>query len=175
MICQHNATRQQGITLVVCLILLLAISAGTISGMNNSIVQERIVQNHKERSKAHQAAETALRVAEERIKAQQGMGDLQFSANRAGFYERDANRSPNWTDDDMNHGNGYVSLPPQKWAGFHSPPGYYIELLDDVMPPGSTTQTSSKNSNSKFYRITAFGTGSLESSRVVVRVVYRVN
>ncbi|UAW99022.1 hypothetical protein KEM63_03335 [Halopseudomonas nanhaiensis] len=61
--------RQAGSVLVVCLVVLLALTFIGVAGMNNSVMQERIVGGARDQAVAFQAAEAALRVGEERADA----------------------------------------------------------------------------------------------------------
>lgn len=55
---------QEGATLVIALIILLVMSMIGVSNMQSSTMQERMAANAKQKIVAHNAAETALRVAE---------------------------------------------------------------------------------------------------------------
>ena len=59
--------QQSGISLVVVLILLIAISVLGIAVLRSSAMQERMSANQRDRSLAFQAAETAMRFAQENV------------------------------------------------------------------------------------------------------------
>lgn len=64
-----GARRQQGISLVVALILLIATSILAIAVLRSSSLQERMSANLRDRSLAFQAAESALRYAQDDVLA----------------------------------------------------------------------------------------------------------
>jgi len=167
-----NKAHQRGVTLLVSLLFLMAISVGVVSGMGHSVMNDRIALNHKERSLAHQAAESAVNQAEVFLQ-NTIVPDERFSENADGFYERDSEFRPDWAATIPTNGRGFVPLAGSEWDQLHQPPGYYIEYLEGIVTPGSGTGAGSSAPNDKFYRITAFGDGFGESSRVVLRVVFR--
>ena len=62
-----SARHQSGISLVVVLILLVAISILGVAVLRSSAMQERMSANQRDRSLAFQAAETAMRYAQENV------------------------------------------------------------------------------------------------------------
>lgn len=64
MIAKPTASKQQGATLIVALVMLLLISLLAVGGMQSSILQERMSSNAHDGSIAFQASEAALRQAE---------------------------------------------------------------------------------------------------------------
>jgi len=70
--------RQRGAVLVVALLLLLVMTILGISGVGNSLLEERMSGNFHETYSAMQAAETALRVAENWLDSNAVAGAVQF-------------------------------------------------------------------------------------------------
>ncbi|MGH8467248.1 MAG: pilus assembly PilX family protein [Pseudomonas sp.] len=80
-ICSHVAIvrrRQRGVSLVLVLILLVVMSILGIAVLRSSAMQERMTANLRDRSLAFQAAETALRFAQEDVLGNDGISDLQY-------------------------------------------------------------------------------------------------
>lgn len=65
-------SRQQGVSLVIVLVLLVATSLLGIAVLRSSALQERMSANMRDRSLAFQAAESALRFAQEEVLAPGG-------------------------------------------------------------------------------------------------------
>lgn len=61
----HSPSRQRGVVLIVALIMLVIMSLLGLSGIRTIALEEKMSANAYDRSLAFQAAETALRVAEE--------------------------------------------------------------------------------------------------------------
>lgn len=60
-----NPSKQAGSVLIICIVVLLALTSIGLAGMRNSVMQERIVGGARDQSVAFQAAEAALRKGEE--------------------------------------------------------------------------------------------------------------
>lgn len=78
-----RSSRQSGITLVVVLILLIVISLLGVAVMRSSGMQESMSANLRDRAIAFQAAETALRVAQEDVLGDPAIEDLQYGKTLA--------------------------------------------------------------------------------------------
>ena len=63
----RNSKRQRGVALVVVLILLLIVTLLGLASMRGALLEERMSGNLYDRSLSFQAAERALREAQERI------------------------------------------------------------------------------------------------------------
>ncbi|MEJ2788824.1 MULTISPECIES: PilX N-terminal domain-containing pilus assembly protein [unclassified Pseudoxanthomonas] len=74
----RSGHREAGVSLVVVLILLVAMSILGLAVMRSSGMQERMSANMRDRSLAFQAAETALRVAQEDVLGNPAIEDLQY-------------------------------------------------------------------------------------------------
>ncbi len=79
----HLPQGQAGISLVVVLILLIAMSILGVAVLRSSGMQERMGANLRDRSLAFQAAETALRVAQEDVLGNPAIEDLQYGKTLA--------------------------------------------------------------------------------------------
>lgn len=70
--------RQQGVSLLVVLILLIVMSILGIAVLRSSAMQERMTANLRDRSQAFQAAETVLRYVQSDILGANTISDLQY-------------------------------------------------------------------------------------------------
>lgn len=67
---QLPANKQQGIVLVICLVLLLVTTLLGVTAMSTTSLEERMTQNERDRQTAFQAAEAALREGERYVSSQ---------------------------------------------------------------------------------------------------------
>ena len=146
---KHHMKRQQGVSLVIVLVLLVATSILGIAVLRSTAMQERMSANLRDRSLAFQAAESALRYAQDEVLAA-GDWDTQIpTADDCG----DFSICP----------TGSAAAWREVPAGFYdsdrlaAPPEYWIEYLGtgparkgscDVTPPTLDCQ-------SPMYRVTA--------------------
>lgn len=75
--------RQHGISLVIVLILLIVMSVLGLAVLRSSAMQERMTANLRDRNLAFQAAETALRVAQQDVLGNAAISDLQYGMTLA--------------------------------------------------------------------------------------------
>lgn len=159
--------RQAGITLVVALLLLLAMSIIGVTAMNNSTLQERMAGNTADRAVAFQAAEAAVRAGEQVI--------------------TDANCRPD--DNDLYEpGEDEVTDEPAQWDS-NNGAIHTHEVSDDTaqdaqyiieeIEPGGAEPGRGDSDPSVFadsfllYQITAQGFGRTEDADSVLRVTFR--
>lgn len=74
---------QRGVSLVIVLILLIVMSVLGIAVLRSSSMQERMSANLRDRNLAFQAAETALRVAQQDVLGNAAISDLQYGKTLA--------------------------------------------------------------------------------------------
>jgi type IV pilus assembly protein PilX len=162
--------QQRGAALIVSMLMLLVMTLIGITGMQTSILEEKMAGNYRDSALAFQAAETALRDAEEFL-ATGNMGLSGFSGTCANaLCDATAGLSDVWdafpTAGVERAGTdlGLVSCQPRYWIE-----GYRVR------PPGSASWESQ-------YRITAIGCGrnsvqqvdgSVQGTRAMVQSVYR--
>jgi type IV pilus assembly protein PilX len=170
----RSHSQQRGAVLVISLLILLVMTLIGITGMQTSVLEERMAGNYRDTALAFQAAETALRDAETRISADHGLyGQLfgvpaspgQCSEGLCNASEP-AGLAAQWEDlvelsDPAGLGTDteastltQVVTQPEYWIErFPVSPAGYPELLQ--------------------YRITALGYGMHEHTRVVLQSIYR--
>lgn len=154
------ADKQRGAVLMVSLVLLLVLTLLGISGIESTILQEKMTGSVQDRERAFQAAEAALRDAENYISDDTLHGTLVGRASCLGGICAPAsgtNAYDVWEDSSLvNWSTGSNTLPYGTASGSSLPivarqPAYIIELMQVVVPGETDPET--------FYRITAKGYG----------------
>lgn len=188
-------TRQRGFVMVTAIMLLVILTLVVLSLMRTSILEERMVGNHRDWNNAFQAAESALRDAERDIlQGTRVNGETGFVSDCSAdglclpnVCPSSTDCAPLWvklakTDAAWKSGTGAsksvsygtytnaVALP-----GFPAPPRYIIEVLNVPGASGSLKVNPGGSSSNFIYRITAVGFGLNPSSRVMLQSLIRPN
>jgi len=182
---------QKGVVLVISLVLLLIMTLLGVTAMSTTTIQEKMAGNTLDRERAFQAAEAALRDAEQFIENPPAAFDPLSSAvndtctnglctkreDDAAFNINTGSSDANWIDERWsdttlnvwNTANSYRQYS-TTINGISSTPKYIIEYLSAIDCPGSITGSS----DCEIYRITAQATGGTLSSRVMLQSTYRI-
>jgi len=176
---QPSIDRQRGIALAIALIFLLILTIFGVTAMNSTVLEEKMAGNTKERNVAFQAAESALRVAENWINAQSAMPG--FPNNSIGLYTIDSTAAkPNWENVNWS-GTQVVTYPngpgssssASPLVGVKTQPKYIIEYVSQApVPGGAVTWPPPPGSSLAVYRITAHGTGGTQFATVELQSTY---
>lgn len=164
----HSRSFQCGAALIVSLILLLVMTLLGVSAMQGTVLEEKMAGNFRDRELAFQAAEAALRDAEEDINSARISGLTGFDSDcTGGLCDATAGFSDVWKNESTKP-NGvelgsYTGNKPL--VGVACQPRYWIEGYR-VWPPGSSSWKTR-------YRITAVACGGTSGTRVVLQEVYR--
>lgn len=170
------ATRaaQRASALIIALIFLLLLTLLGTTAMRSTSMQERMAGNTRDWNLAFQAAEAALRQAENWLLT---TTPLPAFNDTNGFYRINSATRPVWTAIPPTNGTGYVT-----YAGtlpdVGQQPRYYIEELSTVRPAGTETEAGTPLDEVFFYRVTAVGygaamTGGAPVASVVLSTVFR--
>lgn len=155
--------KQQGIVLIVSLMLLVVITLLGISGMRSTTLDERMAGNMRDLQLAFYAAESALREAEQQIK----VISLPPFNNTNGYYETDSTR---WQTIDWSSNTAVIqastSIP-----GIHEQPSYYVEEMPATPADGSLEAGTPQNTEN--YRVTARGVGGSSTAVVIIQATVR--
>lgn len=173
--------RERGSVLVISLVILLVLTLLGIGGMSTTIMQEKMVGNTRERERAFQATEAALRDAEDDV---QSNIELQtpFSPNCTGGYcepaisDRDVWEDSSLVDWDSGANvieYGFKTSPDAIVEGVGRQPGYIVERLQVVTVGESLISSAPPSSGNQWYRITAKGYGRTENAKAMAQSVYR--
>lgn len=188
---------QRGSALIVSLVMLLLLTLIGVAGMKDTLLQEKMVGNVRDREIALQAAESALRAAETSL----GLPTALNITNNNGLYNlnppkiagdppvsnvtlRTKAEAEFWRDWTWTAANSVEY--PRTLDGVQAPPRYVIEKLDvslssrDGYPGGGCTgvcpedEFSVGESNDvSDYRITARAVGSTPDAVVILQGTYR--
>lgn len=165
----RNSSSQQGMALVIGLILLLVMTLMSIAAMRTTMMQERMAGSFQDNQRAFQAAETALREGEE-ILEQAALP----SFNGQGLYESgDGRDRPDWTAMDAATDATDALEIDEDVSGVAEKPQYYIERLPAAPPPGSSLEAGTAEEGWELYRVTARGFGASDISVAVLESTFR--
>jgi type IV pilus assembly protein PilX len=165
--------KQRGAALIVSLVILLLMTLIGIFAMRSSVMEEKMATNQRDRELARQAAEIALRDAENALASltSEPVATANGSDNDIRTYNAPdpdtSNANPWWMERDAAWwtANGVAATLP---ANVGAAPRYIIEQLE--FDTDSELEGTGEQSNGKFYyRITARGTGGSALARVLLQ------
>lgn len=163
----HAISKQSGAVLAVALILLVVLTLLGITGAQNTILEERMAGNYRDRQIAIEAAELALRTAESAMGDDAVFAAMTWSGSTDG-----TNDAGNTSLDPFATNNAVtVSLATAIYP-LHDDPTYYIERLPEVPPPGSSLVVPYEGGKIRYYRVTAKGWGQSPNSLVVLHSTF---
>jgi Tfp pilus assembly protein PilX len=198
--CRRGAARAGGATLVTVLFVLVAVLIVGVSAAQTALNAEKSARQERDRHIAFQAAEAALADAERDIEGgsdpaspraalfaagsaigfADGCGRGQDSINLGLCMRAPAPLAPAWQAAELSDetGSAINTIPYGKFTGAAMPAGsgtlparaprYIIEL----MPLARAGEDASQRAGN-FYRITAIGFGTRDTTRVVLQAFYR--
>ncbi len=178
-------SRQQGVILVTVLVFLVLLTLISLTGMRAATMEERMSGNSRDRDIAFQAAEAALRTAEDYLVANAGLGEADFdddptSTTASGHPGLIGQVVPDSTTDEPGRARYWRNY---NWA-VHSQsypadiqntserPRYVIELLGST---GTVSRISGPRPEPNTYRITARGVGMSGSAVVYLQSTFIKN
>ncbi len=163
---------QHGAALIVALIFLLVMTVIGTTAMRASTMQERMAGNIRDVNVSFQAAEAALREAEDFLL---NAALLPNFNDTNGFYEVNSPARPDWRANPLAAGGGGFIEYGGTIAGAERPPRYFIEQLSavTVRPAGTETETGTPLDEIFYFRITAVGFGGDETTSAVLSTVFR--
>ena len=141
------ACRQQGMALIVSLFFLLLLSLLAVSSVQDATLQERMVANQRDHAMAFQAAEAALKAAEEQASKGNNIKDTRWNGSDASLTTTSLNKSR-----------------------LNRSPRYHIWHPDGLA--GQAGEGDDNNNPYPIYQINAVGYGGSPNSRVVLQSWY---
>jgi type IV pilus assembly protein PilX len=162
--------QQQGVVLIVSLILLVLVTLISVSSMKNTVLEEKMAGNYKDKNSAFQAAEAALREGESYIANTVTLPF--FDGNTTGLYPPTLTGAARWDSVNWDSSSGEVINYSGNLPNVASPPMYIIEELPTVPTPGSSLEASVADEN-KYFRITTKAVGDTENSAVTLQSTYK--
>jgi len=165
----NRPEKQQGMALIVSLILLLVLTIIGLAGMDVTTLEERMAGNMKDRNIAFQGAEAALLEGEAYLAS---VVVLPAFDGSNGLYEPATDGTVRWDTVDWSDSNEVVEVSSTSFNDLSTKPAYIIEDLaaagsEDSLELGSAADTS------RFYRVTARSTGLTTSTVVILQSVYK--
>ncbi|MEH6824819.1 MAG: PilX N-terminal domain-containing pilus assembly protein [Motiliproteus sp.] len=172
-----NKQHQQGIALIICMIVLVVLTISGLSSIRDTSMEERMAGNMKNRNLAFQAAESALREGEEFLNSAVVLPDFDGTGGLYSQFSSGAvtSMSSSWADPsavrtfggDSDLSTYNLSLPEVVAA-----PVYIIERMDSLAPT-SSVEAGQAQDTVIYYRITTRAVGSTDTARVILQTVYR--
>jgi len=165
---QINSQTQNGMALVVSLIMLLLMTLLTISSMRTTILEEKIAGNYKDRNTAFQASEAGLRAGENYLRTTLVLPI--FDGSTIGLYQPTTSGAARWEIVDWTDASeavAYVGL-----ADVADQPNYIIEELQPVSESGGSLEVGTALEN-RFYRITSQAVGGTATAVVMLQSTYK--
>ena len=147
---------QRGVVLIVALVVLLVLSLLGISGMQNTVLEERMAGNMYDRNLAFQAAEAALRA-----------GELAVLAGTTVSYDVAGINAPTDLGDDANWPTTAIKHT-TSLAGLSAAPEYIFET-QHALPPLEADQPLS----APLVKVSSRGTGRNGTSVVVLQSILK--
>lgn len=167
-----SITAQRGMALVISLVFMLMLAIIGASALRGTLMQERMAGNTRDTNTAFQAAEAALREAEQWL---QGANVGPFDGSGGRYREcapgntTTACRPPDWAE---RSSTGWATVT-DAIAGVSAPPQYYLEKLPPIPDPQAPLDADRAVPMLELYRVTARGFGVSDSAVVVLQTVYR--
>jgi len=166
--------KQQGAVLFVSLIILLLMTLIGISGMQTTVLEEKMSGNFKDRVMSFEAGESALRAAEEYLRVTLVMPS--FAANENGFYEPTSSGAARWLVTDWQFAVPGTGDDPIVYGGslnsIATAPTYIIEEMPAINESGGSLETGVVLEN-RYYRITTRATGGTDTAIVMLQSTYK--
>lgn len=180
---------QQGWSLLISLVFLFVLSMLGLSAMQGASLEERMAGSQRERNIAFEAAEAALRDAEQDILASGRIsGSLGFASdcNNAAVYlglcSPSTTVTPAWESVDWRDTASPVryviygaKTGTAAWPNVTRQPRYIIEWMPNLRGQSLSTESYADTAEGKYqYRITAFGYGPADTGEVRLQSVFRL-
>ena len=141
------------------------------SGIQDTVIMERMTGNFRDSSLAFEAAEAELR----RWEVEMANPGFTFNTSTLAFY--DVTDSTNSVDPgvDANYGrSAYPSSLSVDFSGLSAAPEYYMERLPEITLPNSSLVVGFQDiaPTIQYYRVTAKGYGVSPSAEVILQSTY---
>lgn len=173
------AVKQRGAILIFCLVFLAVLTMLGVSGMESTILEERMAGNMRDHSMAFQAAESALKRAEAWLDIQVTL-PTKASDGSARVWDEDS-MDPSgvdsvywWSDSNIDEGWWNTnSVPLEGFQGIVTQPQYIIEEYHTATSGQSIgIGNGETNMTRVFHRVTARGVGATASAEVLLQSTF---
>ncbi len=164
---------QRGAVLIVALVFMLILTIVGVAAMSNATLQERMAGNSKDVNIAFQAAEAAIREAEDSLGAISAAGFI----GKDGLYlscpdpddDRQECNVPDWQDEKS---SGWIVMN-DAVPDVSRQPEYVIEQISAIDDPDAPLDADKKVTLKGYYRVIARGFGLNDRSMVVLVTTYK--
>ena len=167
--------KQQGLALVVSLILLLVMTLLAVNSMQTTVLEEKMAGNYKNRNMAFQSAEAGLRAGEDFLRDTAALPI--FDGTTTGLYQPTTTGNARWLIVDLTQATevrDYIGS--LDTFGSIEPladlPNYIIEEMQPVLSEGDSLEVGTALEN-RYYRVTSRAVGGTDSSVVMLQTVYK--
>jgi type IV pilus assembly protein PilX len=183
----YQCNREQGVVLIVALIMVLIMAMAGMAAIRGSGLQEMMAGSMRDLNVRFQTAEAGLRYAESHVDFYVPFSQLpNFTANTSGFYQNlnltGGTRSPvsTWTNDNWTTAS---------WAAVASPAGWPADVantryvIEEVIIPVSLEAASTGScldqscldalEEGRVFRVSSYHTGNGASTNVFVQSLYK--
>ncbi len=161
--------KQQGVTLVISLIMLVMLTLVVIGSINMSTSQEKVAYNVQDKEISFQMAESGIREAEQFIQGLTAQPTPRASCTNSACVlnlnvaaSPEVNSSAWW----QTNGTQYAGT----IAGANNAPYYIVQFLRFV--PDTPTLGDTPKTGVYYYRITARGTGATDQAVSVIQTTF---
>lgn len=169
---QNLSHSQRGAVLIISLIILVILTSLAVSVMQGSVIEHKLATHQRDTTTAIQAAEIAMRTAENLLKNTQNpllWDDFENAQNNAGLYpETPPGTSEPWTQKATWSGDGSIVVNVDA-SLYAQAPRYIIERIGEI----ETGPDLNNPQKIRMVRITAIGYGSSARSRIMLQANYR--
>lgn len=166
--------KQKGVVLITSLILLLVLTLAISTSLNTVLIEEKVVANQRDRLIAMEAADSALREAEQWIVDLESEPVDSADGSVSGVWSRDAPQtgvpSKEWCIE-RDAAWWESNIAQAEFSGTSNSPRYVIETLDYIQDSLVAGQQKDESGRS-FFRITSRGTGGTDTARVLLQTTF---
>jgi type IV pilus assembly protein PilX len=164
--------RQKGAALIITLLILLVMTLIGISGMQTTVLEEKMAGNFKDRNMSLQAAESALRSAEDYLNTTAILPT--FDGSTHGLYQPSTVEVPRWDDSVINWSDTTNDVIAYAGAlsNISAAPAYIIEEMQPVSEAGSSLEVGVAMEN-RYYRVTTRAVGGTNTAVVMLQSTYK--
>ncbi len=175
----QNKQKQEGIVLFMSLVMLLLLTALGVSSIQTTSLQQRMARNSNDSNLAFQAAESALRDAEDLLEDLNSLGDFDDVNGEAGgyYYEEEPGVPPNWKElGDWTATTGF-HVSETVITGVSVQPKYIVEHVKTVISDADALNLDNigqdtGSGRTQIFRVTARGTGGTAAAQVMIQGTY---
>jgi len=175
----QNKQKQEGIVLFMSLVMLLLLTALGVSSIQTTSLQQRMARNSNDSNLAFQAAESALRDAEDLLEGLNSLGDFEDVNGEANgyYFEEEPGVPPNWKElADWTANTGF-RVSETVITGVSVQPKYIVEHVKTVISDADALNLDNigqdtGSGRTQIFRVTARGTGGTAAAEVMIQGTY---